>query len=87
MTRLSLTLLLFQDSEVERRVRNDAKDEELVERRRSEIYQTLTEARERANREAEKEAEEERRYWEDQGESSGFFFLVFRLRVIPVTLS
>lgn len=52
---------------MERRVRQDEKEEAQVERRRSEIYQTLTEARERANIEAEKEAEDERRYWEDQG--------------------
>ncbi len=42
-------------------------DDDTLEKRQSEIYQSIREAREKIAQEAEKEADKERQYWEEQG--------------------
>ncbi len=53
------------------------------ERRQSEIYQSLKEAREQTNKEAEKEEQEEERFWAEQGWIPAIcWFSIFRFSKI-----
>lgn len=53
-------------------------DDDTLEKRQSEIYQSIREAREKIAQEAEREADKERQYWEEQGSPIRHFKLLLR---------